>query len=243
MTKIKDPVVLPLLGELDDYYNDASTKSVSRVGVKSGAQRTISPSPPSSPGSSRRDSYRKHVLSEVSSAASEQTLHSVKKRKVSGRWDPSSIELVDSELDLSIAAMYDMLLFSHMVMNYTTANPSFCCRLCDGKEVFECRSATSISSHVPSMEYHIMTCSGSPHWLKQVIWKNKGRGDPKQTVEYSGLLWKRMMAYRIPKARQSRVVHFAEHHQAILIPRCNAGRPCRRVHAEEQMEQCKGKKC
>jgi len=127
----------------------------------------------------------------------EETPRSVKKIRVSGGWHPSSIELVDSEADFNFASEYEMLLFSQMViMRSLSDSPSFCCRLCDGNEVFECCYDDSASNHVPGIENHLTTCVGSPNRLKHQLSKSQGNRDKKSNIVYSGLLRKRVMEHR-----------------------------------------------
>jgi hypothetical protein len=244
MVKRKAPVVLALLEESTQYGNGSPMMQpqVQDTQVRSKVSlRVCTPSPPASP-SPFRDVWRKHFLTQQRFSSSkpqypapggistEQKPVFAMKRRLSGSWQPSSIELVDPELDIAFASKYDMLLFSHMVMKSTTESPSFGCRLCVVSDDFACLSAASASNHVPSIENHLLLCSGSPAWLKQQIWKNNGKVETRPNDEYSELLWKRMTAHRIHELLHRRKVHFAKSHKEIIIPSCNTGRCCRRKY-------------
>lgn len=237
MVKRKAPLVLTLLEESAKYgkgslmmqpqIQDAQERS-------NVSQRTCTPSPPASP-SPIRDVWRKHFLTKQRLCSSKPQIPApgrffteqmpvVAMKRSCGSWQPSSIELVDPELDIGIAPQYDILLFSHMVMKTTTESPSFGCRLCAVSDDFACLSTASASHHVPSIEKHLLSCSGSPAWLKQQIWKNNCKAETNLNDEYSELLWKRMMAHRIYELLRRRKVRFAKSHKEIIIPSCNTGR-------------------
>ena len=233
MVKRKERVQLPLLGEPIDFGND-----VPRMHLQSTSPRVITPPPPSlSQGPTIVDEWQENLLTNPlgvttmvdltplfyknsTEGSSSDQIHlfpsddksphlATKRTKVAGNWDPSSIELVDSEVDLRYATINEMLLFSHMVMkSSTTDSASICCRHCNGDAVFHCSSAASVSNHVPNIACHLLTCEASSLWLKQQIWNNRKHVNG-CSVAYSVLLWKRMQGHRIFKMLQSRKGCFA----------------------------------
>ena len=233
MVKRKERVQLPLLGESIEFGND-----VLRMHPQSTSPRVITPPPPSlSQGPTIVDEWQENLLTnplgvttmvdltplfyknstEESSSdqihlfpSDDKWHHLVTKRtRVTGKWDPSSIELVYSEVDRRYGTINEVVMFSHMVMaSTTTDSASICCRLCNGDKVFHCSSAASVSNHVPNIAFHLMTCEGSPLWLKHQIWNNRKHVSG-CSVAYSVLLWKRMQGHRIFKMLQSRKGCFA----------------------------------
>jgi hypothetical protein len=84
----------------------------------------------------------------------------------------------NSEADFNFASEYEMLLYSPMViMRSPIDSPRFCCRLCDGNEVFECGYNDSPYKHIPGIEYHLKTCSGIPTSLETQIWTTRGNSE------------------------------------------------------------------
>jgi len=225
-------VQLPLLGESIEFGND-----VPRMHSQWTSPRVITPPPPSRSQGPILDEWQENlqtnqlvvttmvdltplVYKNSREESSSDQIHlfpshdkrphiATKRTRVAGNWDPSSIELVDSEVDLRYATINEMLLFSHMVMkSSTTDSASICCRHCNGDAVFQCSSAASVSNHVPNIAFHLMTCEGSPLWLKHQIWNNRKHVSG-CSVAYSVLLWKRMQGHRIYKILQSRKGCFA----------------------------------
>ena len=205
MAKKKLPVLLPLIGESIEW-GDAVPRMLQQFIELSEASRRGVRTTPSSQSSRSRIRHancptngltkqaqlevaakplvlvRVHESSSelVSSAplSEEELPRSAKKKKVSFGWHPSSIELVDSEADFNFASEYEMLLFSQMViMRSPIDSPRFCCRLCDGNEVFECGYNDSPYKHIPGIEYHLKTCSGIPTSLETQIWTTRGNSE------------------------------------------------------------------
>ena len=225
MVKRKERVELPLLGKSREFGNEAP-----RMISQSTSIRVVNPSRPSWSQDQQGpfENFQSNLLvvtaplvyKNSTEKSSSDKIHlfpsddkrphlATKRTRVARNWDPSSIELVDSEVDLRYATINEMLLFSHMVMkSSTTDSASICCRLCNGDKVFQCRSATSVSNHVPNIAFHLMTCEGSPLWLKHQIWNNRKHVSG-CSVAYSVLLWKRMQGHRIYKILQSRKGCFA----------------------------------
>ena len=220
MAKKKRPVLLPLIGGESIEWGDAAAhRMLWQFTELSEASRRVRTTPSFQSSPSRiRDAKcptngltkqelevatelgvheSSSVLVSSDPLSDEEMPRSAKKKKVSFGWHPSSIELVDSEADSNFASEYEMLLFSQMViMRSLSDSPSFCCRLCDGNEVFECCYDDSASNHVPGIENHLTTCAGSPNRLKHQLSKSQGNRDKKGNIVYSGLLRKRVMEHR-----------------------------------------------
>ena len=237
MVKRKSRVILALIEESTQNGNvDPIMRSrvVAKSSLSRTAQRVCTPSPPASPDS-MASHHRKipSVVSEHPTPPMEEERSSplpplAKKRNIHGSWHPSSIELVDPELDISFVPKYNILLFSQMVVMSTNHSPSFHCRLCMRSKTFPCQSASSVSNHVPGIENHLLTCTESPIWLRQEIWRHSRNGGTKRMHEYSELIWNRMKAYYLYQRSQSRRIRFAKNHEERIIPSCNKGRTCRR---------------
>ena len=219
MAKKKRPVLLPLIGESIEWSNAAAPRMLWQFTELSEASRRVRTIPSFQSSRSRiRDAncptndltkqelevatelgvHKSSSILVLSAPLSDEEIpRSAKKKKVSFGWHPSSSELVDSEADFNFASQYEMLLFSQMViMRSLTDSPSFCCRLCDGNEVFECCYDDSASNHVPGIENHLTSCAGSPNRLKHQLSKSQGNHDKKRNIGYSGLLRKRIMEHR-----------------------------------------------
>jgi len=225
MVKRKERVELPLLGKSREFGNGAP-----RLISQSTSPRVVSPSRPSWSQDQQgpfenfqsnqlvvttplvyKNSTEKSSSDKIHIFPSDDKWHHLvtKRTRVTGKWDPSSIELVYSEVDRRYGTINEVVMFSHMVMaSTTTDSASICCRLCNGDKVFQCSSATSVSNHVPNIAFHLMTCEGSPLWLKHQIWNNRKHVSG-CSVAYSVLLWKRMQGHRIYKILQSRKGCFA----------------------------------
>ena len=225
MVKRKERVELPLLGKSREFGNEAP-----RMISQSTSLRVVNPSRPSWSQDQQgpfenfqsnllvvtaplvyKNSTEKSSSDKIHIFPSDDKWHhlATKRTRVTGKWDPSSIELVYSEVDRRYGTINEVVMFSHMVMaSTTTDSASICCRLCNGDKVFQCRSATSVSNHVPNIAFHLMTCEGSPLWLKHQIWNNRKHVSG-CSVAYSVLLWKRMQGHRIFKMLQSRKGCFA----------------------------------
>ena len=225
MVKRKERVELPLLGKSREFGNEAP-----RMISQSTSIRVVNPSRPSWSQDQQgpfenfqsnllvvtaplvyKNSTEKSSSDKIHIFPSDDKWHhlATKRTRVTGKWDPSSIELVYSEVDRRYGTINEVVMFSHMVMaSTTTDSASICCRLCNGDKVFQCRSATSVSNHVPNIAFHLMTCEGSPLWLKRQIWNNRKHVSG-CSVAYSVLLWKRMQGHRIYKILQSRKGCFA----------------------------------
>ena len=225
---------LPLLGESIEFGND-----VLRMHPQSTSPRVITPPPPSlSQGPTIVDEWQENLLTNPlgvttmvhltplvyinsTEKSSSDKIHlfpsddkrphlATKRTRVARNWDPSSIELVDSEGDLRYATINHILLFSSMVMKSTTTDSaSICCRHCNGDAVFHCSSPASVSNHVPNIACHLLTCEASSLWLKQQIWKNRKHVNG-CNVAYSVLLWKRMQEHCIYEILQSQNGCFAK---------------------------------
>ena len=226
MVKRKERVELPLLGKSREFGNEAP-----RMISQSTSPRVVSPSRPSWSQDQQGpfENFQSNLLvvtaplvyknsTEKSSSdkihlfpSDDKSPHLATKRtKVAGNWDPSSIELVNSEVDLRYATINEMLLFSHMVMkSSTTDSASICCRHCNGDAVFHCSSPASVSNHLPNIACHLLTCEASSLWLKQQIWKNRKHVNG-CNVAYSVLLWKRMQEHCIYEILQSQNGCFAK---------------------------------
>jgi hypothetical protein len=226
MVKRKERVQLPLLGEPIDFGND-----VPRMHLQSTSPRVITPPPPSQSQGPIVDGLQENLqtnqlgvttmvhltplvyINSTEESSSDQ-IHlfpsddkrphlATKRTRVARNWDPSSIELVDSEVDLRYATINEMLLFSHMVMkSSTTDSASICCRHCNGDAVFHCSSAASVSNHVPNIACHLLTCEASSLGLKQQIWNNRKHVNG-CSVAYSVLLWNRMQEHSTYKILQT----------------------------------------
>jgi len=233
MVKKKERVQLPLLGESIEFGND-----VPRMYSQSTCPRVITPPPPTLSQDPIVDEWQENlqtnqlgvttmvhltplVYINSTEGSSTDQIHlfpshdksphlATKRTRVAGNWDPSSIELVDSEVDLRYATINEMLLFSHMVMkSSTTDSASICCRHCNGDAVFQCSSPASVSNHVPNIACHLLTCEASSLWLKQQIWNNRKHVNG-CNVAYSVLLWKRMQEHCIYEILQSQNGCFAK---------------------------------
>lgn len=237
MVKRKNRVILALIEESTPSGNaDPLIRSrvAAEVSLSRRAQRVCTPSPPSSPGS-KASHCRKSppVVSEPPIPSMEAEMSSpfpklAKKSCFRGSWHPSSHELVVPELDIFLTPKYDVLLFSQVVMMSTKHASSFRCRHCKGSVIFPCQSASSASNHVPCVENHLLTCTDSPIWLRQEIWRNSRNGGTKMMHECSKLIWNRMKAHHSYQQSQSRKIRFALNHEERIIPSCNKGRACRR---------------
>ena len=219
MVKRKERVELPLLGKSREFGNGAP-----RMISQSTSIRVVNPSRPSWSQDQQgpfenfqsnllvvtaplvyKNSTEKSSSDKIHIFPSDDKWHhlATKRTRVTGKWDPSSIELVYSEVDRRYGTINEVVMFSHMVMaSTTTDSASICCRLCNGDKVFQCRSATSVSNHVPNIACHLLTCEASSLGLKQQIWNNRKHVNG-CSVAYSVLLWKRMQGHRIFKMLQS----------------------------------------
>ena len=220
MVKRKERVQLPLLEESIEFSNDTR-----RMHSHLTSPRVVTPSFPSWSQDPIVDKCQENTQMNQLVVATKVLLTplvnknsteddnipplAMKRTRLAGKWDPSSIELVDSEGDLRYATINHILLFSSMVMKSTTTDSaSICCRLCNGDKVFHCSSAASVSNHVPNIAFHTLTCEASSPWLKKQIWNNQKHFNG-CNVAYSVLLWKRMQGHRIYKILQRRKGYFA----------------------------------
>lgn len=134
-------------------------------------------------------------------------------------------ELVEPQRDLSIASDYEMLLFSHMIME-TGPDPSFRCRCCpqSSASTFSCKSVGDLMKTIPEMEQHLMECKASPAWLPQGIVEAKAKHASQicPRKPYSHLVWKRILAFAIySRVQYIKRVKFAEQlcHERIIPAR------------------------
>jgi len=164
--------------------------------VLSPVRRACTPSPPLSP------LLKKEVKSIVR--------QSKRRRLVRYRF---CSELVDPERDLSIASNYEMLLFSHMVME-KGRSPCFRCRLCpkSNESTFSARSIGDFEETTPSVEQHLLSeCKACPSWLQHAIVEAKAKHETCNRKPYSHLVWKRVLAHAIySRTKYTRRVKFAE---------------------------------
>jgi hypothetical protein len=136
-------------------------------------------------------------------------------------------EMVDPERDLSIASNYEMLLFSHMVME-KGRSPCFRCRLCpQSKEsTFSARSIGDFEETIPAIEQHLLgECKACPSWLQRGLVEAKAKHEPNSRKPYSHLVWKRVLARAIySRIKYTKRVKFAEKlcHERIIPGRMKA---------------------
>ena len=128
------------------------------------------------------------------------------------------MDLVDPQLDSSIASDYETLLFTHMTM-VTGSDPCFRCSCCPANHssTFICKTLCDLVDTIPKVEQHLLECSGSPTWLAAEIIKAKTRHSAQSCPRkpYSHLIWKRVLAHavynRIPSCgSQNKKVKFSD---------------------------------
>mmetsp|Transcript_20829 Transcript_20829/g.31539 ORF Transcript_20829/g.31539 Transcript_20829/m.31539 type:complete len:217 (-) Transcript_20829:36-686(-) len=107
-------------------------------------------------------------------------------------------ELVDWELDSSIATDYELILFSHMIMEQNQY-PSFRCRLCQKSKssTFSCQTIGDFLNKIPGVENHILECQASPPWLAKSlnVARAKHYTQKFSCKPYTHLVWKRVLAH------------------------------------------------
>jgi len=107
-------------------------------------------------------------------------------------------ELVDWDRDESIASDYELILFSHMIMEQGR-DPSFRCRLCPKScaSTFSCRATEDLVNNIPSIEQHLLECQSTPSWLGKSLSdarvKHTSQICPRKP--YTTLVWKRVLAH------------------------------------------------
>jgi hypothetical protein len=186
----------PMLGEQDvvghsflkHNENETFIKTLTRHELEDfRAIRACTPSPPMSPVKIAETPHpQKSIVRES------------KRRKLAQYRECR--EMVDLEQDLSIASDYEVLLFSHMIME-NRREPCFRCRLCPQScnSTFSCRSVGDFENLVPMIERHLFECENCPSWLQHQISRARvvHASQTSSQKPYSHLVWKRVLAHTI----------------------------------------------
>mmetsp|Transcript_16242 Transcript_16242/g.24547 ORF Transcript_16242/g.24547 Transcript_16242/m.24547 type:complete len:214 (+) Transcript_16242:237-878(+) len=123
-------------------------------------------------------------------------------------------ELIDWEVDSSIATDYEIILFSHMIME-EDHYPSFRCRLCpkSRSSTFCCQTIGDFVSKIPFVENHLMECEASPSWLGKSlnIARAKHKTQKCARKPYASIVWKRVLTHafysRLGNAKRVKFAH------------------------------------
>lgn len=184
--KRKDPVNLALLGSDPSSAKLHFIATNPAPSIDQNSFRVCTPSPTcSSEGV---------MITQTKRTAS--IIRKSKRRKLAK--DKTCKELIDWEVDRPIATDYEIILFSHMIME-EDHYPSFRCRLCpkSRSSTFCCQTIGDFVGKIPLVESHLMECEASPSWLGKSLniarTKHKTQKCPRKP--YTSIVWKRVLTH------------------------------------------------